>query len=193
MADHLQLRGWVMVDEGAARRLRAQGASLLPVGVVEVQGDFDRGDVIAVRDASGAEVARGLSNYAASQARRIMRHPSADIEAILGFSEEPELITGTIWFSCKAERERCFSAHSSSENCPRGMQAHLDATSQVSRRAANSPVVAKIVAVKRGVHPRCTVFGNALPVTPACGHPFLASVVPQAIELPLPRGAVDPS
>ena len=92
MADHLQLRGWVMVDEGAARRLRAQGASLLPVGVVEVQGDFDRGDVIAVRDASGAEVARGLSNYAASQARRIMRHPSADIEAILGFSEEPELI-----------------------------------------------------------------------------------------------------
>jgi len=92
MADHLQLRGWVRVDEGAARRLRAQGASLLPVGVVEVQGDFDRGDVIAVRDASGAEVARGLSNYAASQARRIMRHPSADIEAILGFSEEPELI-----------------------------------------------------------------------------------------------------
>ncbi|MDE2174551.1 MAG: glutamate 5-kinase [Betaproteobacteria bacterium] len=92
MADHLQLRGWVRVDEGAARRLRAQGASLLPVGVVEVQGDFDRGDVIAVRDASGAEVARGLSNYAASQARRIMRHPSADIEAILGFSEEPELV-----------------------------------------------------------------------------------------------------
>jgi glutamate 5-kinase len=92
MADHLQLRGWVTVDEGAARRLRAQGASLLPVGVVEVQGDFERGDVIAVRDASGAEVARGLSNYAASQARRIMRHPSADIEAILGFSEESELI-----------------------------------------------------------------------------------------------------
>lgn len=92
MADHLQLRGWVTVDEGAARRLRAQGASLLPVGVVEVQGDFERGDVIAVRDASGAEVARGLSNYAASQARRIMRRPSSDIEAILGFSEEPELI-----------------------------------------------------------------------------------------------------
>ncbi|WP_449369569.1 glutamate 5-kinase [Thiomonas sp.] len=92
MADHLQLRGSVTVDEGAARRLRTQGASLLPVGVVEVQGDFGRGDVIAVRDASGAEVARGLSNYAASQARRIMRRPSSDIEAILGFSEEPELI-----------------------------------------------------------------------------------------------------
>ncbi|MCE1161566.1 MAG: glutamate 5-kinase [Thiomonas sp.] len=92
MADHLQLRGWVTVDDGAARRLRAQGASLLPVGVIEVHGDFERGDVIAVRDASGAEIARGLSNYAASQARRIMRRPSSDIEAILGFSEEPELI-----------------------------------------------------------------------------------------------------
>ena len=92
MADHLQLRGWVAVDDGAARRLRAQGASLLPVGVVEVQGDFERGDVIAVRDSNGVEVARGLSNYAASQARRIMRHPSTEIEAILGFSEEPELV-----------------------------------------------------------------------------------------------------
>ncbi|MBN2691680.1 MAG: glutamate 5-kinase [Burkholderiaceae bacterium] len=92
MADHLQLRGWVTVDDGAARRLRAQGASLLPVGVVEVQGDFERGDVIAVRDGDGVEVARGLSNYAASQARRIMRHASTEIEAILGFSEEPELV-----------------------------------------------------------------------------------------------------
>ncbi|MGA8010285.1 MAG: glutamate 5-kinase [Thiomonas sp.] len=92
MADHLQLRGWVTVDDGAARRLRAQGASLLPVGVIDVQGDFERGDVIAVRDGAGAEVARGLSNYAASQARRIMRHTSSEIETVLGFSEEPELI-----------------------------------------------------------------------------------------------------
>ena len=92
MADHLQLRGWVTVDDGASRRLRGQGASLLPVGVVDVHGDFERGDVIAVRDGSGVEMARGLSNYAASQARRIMRRPSADIEGILGFCEEPELI-----------------------------------------------------------------------------------------------------
>lgn len=92
MADHLQLRGWVTVDDGAAQRLRAQGASLLPIGVVDVQGDFERGDVIAVRDRAGVEVARGLSNYAASDARRIMRHASAEIEAILGFSEEPELV-----------------------------------------------------------------------------------------------------
>ena len=92
MADHLQLRGWVAVDDGAAARLRTQGASLLPVGVTDVYGDFERGDVIAVRDGTGAEVARGLSNYAASQTRRIMRRASSDIEAILGFSEEPELI-----------------------------------------------------------------------------------------------------
>ena len=92
MADHLKLRGGVDVDDGAARRVRDQGASLLPVGVTAVHGDFDRGDVIQVRDAAGAEIARGLSNYSAVQARRIMRRPSSDIESILGFSEEPELI-----------------------------------------------------------------------------------------------------
>ncbi len=92
MADHLQLRGRVTVDDGAARRLREGGASLLPVGVVAVSGEFDRGDVIQVCDQQGREVARGLSNYAAAQARLIMRRPSSDITAILGFSEEPELI-----------------------------------------------------------------------------------------------------
>jgi len=92
MADHLKLRGWVDVDAGAARRVREQGASLLPVGVIAVHGDFDRGDVIQVRDPAGAEIARGLSNYSATQARRIMRRPSSEIESLLGFSEEPELI-----------------------------------------------------------------------------------------------------
>ena len=92
MADHLKLRGWVDVDAGAARRVREQGASLLPVGVTAVHGDFDRGDVIQVRDPAGAEIARGLSNYSATQARRIMRRPSSEIESLLGFSEEPELI-----------------------------------------------------------------------------------------------------
>ncbi len=92
MADHLKLRGWVDVDAGAARRVRDQGASLLPVGVTAVHGDFDRGDVIQVRDPAGAEIARGLSNYSATQARRIMRRPSSEIESLLGFSEEPELI-----------------------------------------------------------------------------------------------------
>ncbi|OIQ79919.1 glutamate 5-kinase [mine drainage metagenome] len=92
MVDQLQLAGRVTVDAGAARRLRDGGASLLPVGVTEVGGEFERGDVIAVLDDAGAEIARGLSNYAAAEARLIRRAPTAQIEAILGFIEEPELI-----------------------------------------------------------------------------------------------------
>ncbi|WP_297912801.1 glutamate 5-kinase [Thiomonas sp.] len=92
MADHLQVGGRVTVDEGAARRLREGGASLLPVGVVEVAGEFERGDVIAVLDQQGAEIARGLSNYAAAEARLIRRAPTAQIVSILGFIEQPELI-----------------------------------------------------------------------------------------------------
>ena len=57
MADHLQLRGAVVVDDGAAAKLRDEGKSLLPIGVVEVEGEFHRGDVIAVRAPSGAEIA----------------------------------------------------------------------------------------------------------------------------------------
>ena len=92
MVDQLQLAGRVVVDAGAARRLRDGGASLLPVGVTEVGGEFERGDVIAVLDAAGTEIARGLSNYAAAEARLIRRTPTTQIETILGFIEEPELI-----------------------------------------------------------------------------------------------------
>ena len=69
MADHLQLRGAVTVDAGAAAKLREEGKSLLPIGMTAVEGDFSRGDVIAVRDEAGAEIARGLANYAAAEAR----------------------------------------------------------------------------------------------------------------------------
>jgi glutamate 5-kinase len=92
MAGHLQLPGAVVIDEGAAAKLRESGKSLLPIGVVEVQGDFHRGDVIAVRGASGQEVARGLANYSSSEARLIARKPSAEIERVLGYVSEPELI-----------------------------------------------------------------------------------------------------
>jgi glutamate 5-kinase len=92
MADHLQLRGSVTVDSGAAAKLSTEGKSLLPIGVTAVSGEFVRGDVIAVRDADGREIARGLSNYAASEARRIARKPSAQIESLLGYANEPELI-----------------------------------------------------------------------------------------------------
>jgi glutamate 5-kinase len=92
MADHLQLRGAVTVDDGAAAKLRAEGKSLLPIGVVAVEGGFARGDVIAVRSAQGAELARGLANYSAAETRLIARKPSSQIEATLGYAAEPELI-----------------------------------------------------------------------------------------------------
>jgi glutamate 5-kinase len=92
MADHLQLRGAVMVDDGAVAKLRDEGKSLLPIGMVSVEGDFSRGDVIAVRDATGTEIARGLANYSNSEARLLCRKPSADIEKLLGYAAEPEML-----------------------------------------------------------------------------------------------------
>jgi glutamate 5-kinase len=92
MADHLQLRGTVVVDAGAAIKVRDEGKSLLPIGVVEVQGEFHRGDVIAVRGTDGAELARGLANYSSSEARLIARKPSSEFERLLGYTAEPELI-----------------------------------------------------------------------------------------------------
>ncbi|MES2584438.1 MAG: glutamate 5-kinase [Pseudomonadota bacterium] len=92
MADHLQMRGAVVVDDGAAVKVRAEGKSLLPIGMVSVEGDFSRGDVIAVRDASGSELARGLANYSSSEARLLCRKPSADIERLLGYAAEPEML-----------------------------------------------------------------------------------------------------
>ena len=92
MADHLQLRGAVVVDDGAVLKLRDEGKSLLPIGVTEVEGDFHRGDVIAVRSAAGVEIARGLANYASGEARMIARKPSSQIAGLLGFCNEPELI-----------------------------------------------------------------------------------------------------
>jgi glutamate 5-kinase len=92
MADHLQLRGAVVVDPGAVVKVRDEGKSLLPVGMVQVEGDFARGDVIAVRDEAGMEIARGLANYSNSEARLLCRKPSADIEKLLGYAAEPEML-----------------------------------------------------------------------------------------------------
>jgi glutamate 5-kinase len=92
MADHLQLRGAVGIDQGACDKLLSAGKSLLPVGVVTIEGDYSRGDVIAVRDPLGREVARGLVNYSASETRLIARKPSSQIDALLGYSNGPELI-----------------------------------------------------------------------------------------------------
>ena len=92
MVDHLQLRGSVTVDAGAAAKLRGEGKSLLPIGMVAVEGDFARGDVIAVRDAGGTEIARGLANYASAEARRLCRKPSSEFERLLGYAAEPEMV-----------------------------------------------------------------------------------------------------
>jgi glutamate 5-kinase len=92
MADHLQLRGRVVVDDGAVQKLRHEGRSLLPIGIVDVLGEFHRGDVIAVCDASGRELARGLANYSSTEARLIARQPSSEIGRLLGYAAEPEMI-----------------------------------------------------------------------------------------------------
>lgn len=92
MADHLQMRGAVVVDAGAAAKVRDEGKSLLPIGMVQVEGDFSRGDVIAVRDEAGQEIARGLANYASAEARLLCRKPSAEFERLLGYAAEPEML-----------------------------------------------------------------------------------------------------
>ena len=92
LADHLTVGGRVRLDAGAVKALTRDGKSLLPVGVVDVSGDFVRGEVVGVVDADGREVARGLINYSAEETRRIMRRPSGEIEAVLGYVDEPELI-----------------------------------------------------------------------------------------------------
>ena len=92
MADHLQLHGAVLVDAGAASKLLTEGKSLLPIGMTAVEGDFGRGEVIAVRDATGKEIARGMANYASHEARLLCRKPSSQFESLLGYAAEPEMI-----------------------------------------------------------------------------------------------------
>ncbi len=92
LSDHLQVRGSVLLDAGATKALVADGKSLLPIGVTSVSGEFERGEVVAIRAADGHEIARGLINYASSEARLIARKASGDIEGILGFVNEPELV-----------------------------------------------------------------------------------------------------
>ncbi len=92
MADHLKTAGQVTLDAGAVQKLLSEGKSLLPIGVTAVGGEFGRGDVITCVDPEGTPVARGMSNYASTEVRRIMRKPSSEIAAILGYVEEVELI-----------------------------------------------------------------------------------------------------
>ncbi len=92
LANHLQLRGRLVLDAGAVRALRAEGKSLLPIGVTAVSGSFERGEAVLCVDEDGTEVARGLVNYSASESKKILRRPSREIESVLGYVDEPELI-----------------------------------------------------------------------------------------------------
>jgi glutamate 5-kinase len=92
LADHLSVSGQLRLDAGAVKALVRDGKSLLPIGVVETAGEFQRGEVVVCVDPEGREVARGLANYSAEETRRIMRRPSGEIESILGYVDEPELI-----------------------------------------------------------------------------------------------------
>ncbi len=92
LVDHLRLRGRVVLDEGAVRALTVDGKSLLAIGVTGIEGDFERGDVVACVATDGRELARGLINYSAADTRRILRQPSSRFADILGSSNEPELM-----------------------------------------------------------------------------------------------------
>ena len=92
LVGHLKPKGQLVLDDGAVRVIRDEGKSLLPVGVKHLEGNFTRGELVICRDMNGNEVARGLSNYNSDEANRIKGHASSEIEALLGYVDEPELI-----------------------------------------------------------------------------------------------------
>jgi glutamate 5-kinase len=81
----------VVIDDGAVAALKA-GKSLLPAGVSSIEGSFDRGDAVVIRDASGTELGRGLSAYSHQDAQAIMGHKSREITELLGYRGRDELI-----------------------------------------------------------------------------------------------------
>jgi glutamate 5-kinase len=92
LADHLRVGGKLVLDDGAVAVLTKEGKSLLAIGVVDIQGTFERGDVVACVNSDGFELARGIVNYHSHEVARIKRKPSSEIQAILGYVEEFELI-----------------------------------------------------------------------------------------------------
>ena len=92
LADHLKPSGRITLDAGAVKAVVADGKSLLAIGATAVDGHFERGEVVSVAAPDGREIARGLVNYGATETARILRRPTAEIESILGYVAEPELI-----------------------------------------------------------------------------------------------------
>jgi glutamate 5-kinase len=92
LADHLKPSGRITLDAGAVKALVSDGKSLLAIGATAVDGHFERGEVVSVAGPDGREIARGLVNYGATETARILRKPTSEIEAVLGYIAEPELI-----------------------------------------------------------------------------------------------------
>ncbi|WP_406566464.1 glutamate 5-kinase [Aestuariirhabdus haliotis] len=92
LAGHLKTCGVLRLDAGAVRVLRESGKSLLAVGVTGVEGRFLRGEMVSCVGVDGREVARGLVNYSAEEASQILGKPSREIESILGYVGDPELV-----------------------------------------------------------------------------------------------------
>jgi len=92
LAGHLQVKGYLSLDDGAVRVLKESGKSLLAVGITAVEGVFKRGDLVSCVDSSGHEVARGLVNYAASDVQLIKGRSSDEFEVLLGYSDDAEVI-----------------------------------------------------------------------------------------------------
>jgi len=91
IAGSLEPRGALMIDAGAVRALRS-GKSLLPAGVIKVEGGFGRGDAVVVRGPDGAEIGRGLIAFDAEEAQKIRGQSSAEVMLILGYSGRTEMI-----------------------------------------------------------------------------------------------------
>jgi len=92
LAGQLKPKGALTIDDGAVRVLIQSGKSLLPVGIAEVEGEFERGDLVSCLDNKGNEIARGLVNYNSKETTLLIRQPSNKIEALLGYVDEPEII-----------------------------------------------------------------------------------------------------
>ncbi len=92
LASLMHPQGELVLDDGACRVIRTSGRSLLPVGVKSISGEFVRGDLVRCMSSGGEEVARGLINYSSEDAQKLLGRSSTDIETILGFGGEEELI-----------------------------------------------------------------------------------------------------
>ena len=92
LASLLHAQGQLVLDEGAVKVVSEQGRSLLPIGITDVRGEFERGDLVSCVDAEGRERARGLVNYSSQEATALVGKASADIELVLGYRGDPEMI-----------------------------------------------------------------------------------------------------